>query len=84
MDSRESPLRLSDSRCHRTVLAYCGDMRMEVDLRRGHMGLELGARNLRRECGAYMQGRIAAHHPGMLRCGVLLYEVNNLKDGRAL
>ena len=44
------------------------------------MGLELGARNLRREGGAYMQGRIAAHHPDMLRCGVLLHEVNNLKD----
>lgn len=71
MDSRESPLRLSDSGRHPAALAHRRDMRVEVDLRAEPVGMVLGARHLRREGVAYLRGRIAGHRPG--RRGVPLF-----------
>ena len=71
MDSRESPLRLSDSGRHPAAVAHRRDMRVEMDLRAEPVGMVLGARHLRREGVAYLRGRIAGHRPG--RRGVPLF-----------
>lgn len=71
MDSRESPLRLSDSGRHPAAVAHRRDMRVEMDLRAEPVGMVLGARHFRRKGVAYLCGRIAGHRPG--RCGVPLF-----------
>lgn len=71
MDSRESPLRLSDSGRHPAAVAHRRDMRMEVDLRAEPVGMALGARHFRRKGVAYLRGRIAGHRSG--RRGVSLF-----------
>ena len=79
MDSRESPLRLSDSGRHPAAVAHRRDMRVEVDLRAEPVGMELGARHLRREGVAHLRGRIVGHRPGRRGVSLFCHDIGNEK-----
>ena len=79
LDSREPPLRLSDSGRHPAAVAHRRDMRVEMDLLAEHMGMELGAWDFRREGVAHLRGRIVGHRPGRRGVSLFCHDIGNEK-----